>query len=158
VNVEGKPLLDPCVAPENRVLDVEFESMTVRYHPDFGLTVYPRLNTTRSLAIVGMGRRTFEATIKQGGNGSMPGLDVVVFSRTLQERFSRSFHRQHRSGRDRPIVERKSGRDIWLFGGGIPLLPACATRTKLELIRHVCTKSPESMLLEYAVRPSSSES
>ena len=29
-----------------------------------------------------MGRRTFEVMLKEGGNGSMPGLDVVVFSQT----------------------------------------------------------------------------
>jgi dihydrofolate reductase len=29
-----------------------------------------------------MGRKTFLATLQQGGSGAMPGLDVVVFSRT----------------------------------------------------------------------------
>ena len=31
-----------------------------------------------------MGRKTFLATLQQGGSGAMPGLDVVVFSRTLR--------------------------------------------------------------------------
>jgi dihydrofolate reductase len=31
-----------------------------------------------------MGRKTFLATLQQGGNGAMPGLDVIVFSRTLR--------------------------------------------------------------------------
>src|SRR5918992_3081180 len=30
-----------------------------------------------------MGRKTYEVVTAQGGNGSMPGLEVVVFSRTL---------------------------------------------------------------------------
>jgi dihydrofolate reductase len=30
-----------------------------------------------------MGRHTYEAMTAQGGNGAMPGLDVIVFSQTL---------------------------------------------------------------------------
>jgi dihydrofolate reductase len=30
-----------------------------------------------------MGRKTYESLTAQGGHGAMPGLDVVVFSRTL---------------------------------------------------------------------------
>jgi dihydrofolate reductase len=30
-----------------------------------------------------MGRKTYEVVTAQGGNGAMPGLDVVVFSRSL---------------------------------------------------------------------------
>ena len=30
-----------------------------------------------------MGRKTYEAVLAQGGDGRMPGLDVIVFSRTL---------------------------------------------------------------------------
>ena len=30
-----------------------------------------------------MGRKTYEVLTEQGGHGAMPGLDVVVFSRTL---------------------------------------------------------------------------
>ena len=32
-----------------------------------------------------MGRKTYEVMTAQGGNGAMPGIDVVVFSRTLPE-------------------------------------------------------------------------
>src|SRR3954471_14002910 len=31
-----------------------------------------------------MGRKTFETVLQQGGSGAMPGMDVVVFSRTLR--------------------------------------------------------------------------
>jgi len=67
-----------------------------------------------------MGRKTYDVLTAQGGDGAMPGLDVVVFSRTLPatERpgvriFNDDPHK---------IVEAlkaKPGRDIWLFGGGI---------------------------------------
>src|SRR5215212_7568222 len=30
-----------------------------------------------------MGRKTYEVATAQGGSGAMPGLDVIVFSRTL---------------------------------------------------------------------------
>jgi dihydrofolate reductase len=33
-----------------------------------------------------MGRRTFEVMLKEGGNGAMPGLDVVVFSQRLRQK------------------------------------------------------------------------
>jgi len=67
-----------------------------------------------------MGRKTYEALAAQGGNGAMPGLDVVVFSRTLATA-------SHGGGvrivnDDAPAVvaalKAKPGRDIWLFGGG----------------------------------------
>lgn len=32
-----------------------------------------------------MGRRSFEVMLKEGGDGSMPGLDVLVFSQTLRQ-------------------------------------------------------------------------
>ena len=66
-----------------------------------------------------MGRRTFEGMVS-AGNGLMPGMETVVFSRTLQQT-------------DRPNVSivadkpeealatlrAKPGKDIWLFGGGL---------------------------------------
>ncbi len=66
-----------------------------------------------------MGRKTFEVQTAQGGDGAMPGLDVVVFSRTLPA--------TERPGvrivNDDPIktvaaLKAKPGRDIWLYGGG----------------------------------------
>jgi hypothetical protein len=41
-----------------------------------------------------------------------------------------------------------------LLGGGVPLLPATATRTQLTLIRHRLYNQSGIMLLEYAVRNS----
>jgi dihydrofolate reductase len=127
-----------------------------------------------------MGRKTFQTMLGQGGDGTMPGLDVVVFSRTL-------------SGGDYPAVsiengdppervrslKARPGKDIWLFGGGelfrtlleadlvdtvepavvpvllgqgIPLLPSFASRTRLALINHRLYSKSGIVLLEYAVR------
>lgn len=66
-----------------------------------------------------MGRKTYEALAAYGGEGSLPGLDVVVFSRTLPANARRGV----RISNDDPgeVVEAlkaKPGRDIWLYGGG----------------------------------------
>jgi dihydrofolate reductase len=66
-----------------------------------------------------MGRRTYEAMARQGGSGAMPGLDVVVFSRTLPA----STRPGIRVVNDDPAdvvkdLKTSRGRDIWLFGGG----------------------------------------
>ena len=66
-----------------------------------------------------MGRKTYEVVTAQGGNGAMPGLDVVVFSRTLPA----ATHPGVRLVNDdaRQVVaelKKKPGRDIWLYGGG----------------------------------------
>ena len=109
----------------------------------------------------------------------MPGLDVVVFSRTL-------------APGDYPAVsvinsdpaetvrslKKRPGKDIWLFGGGvlfrtlleaglvytvepavvpvllgdgIPMLPSPALRTKLSLSRHRLYSKSGIVLLEYTV-------
>ena len=44
-----------------------------------------------------MGRKTYEVLTAQGGHGAMPGLDVVVFSRTLPAASIGRPHRQRRS-------------------------------------------------------------
>lgn len=66
-----------------------------------------------------MGRKTYEVVTAQGGGGAMPGLDVIVFSRTLPA----GTHRGVRIVNDDPAeivpaLKAKPGRDIWLFGGG----------------------------------------
>ena len=66
-----------------------------------------------------MGRKTYEVLTAQGGHGAMPGLDVVVFSRTLPA----ATHPGVRIVNDDPgevvaTLKSKPGRDIWLYGGG----------------------------------------
>jgi dihydrofolate reductase len=67
-----------------------------------------------------MGRKTYEVVTAAGGHGAMPGVEVVVFSRTLPP----STRKGVRVVNDDPravVAELKSkpGRDIWLFGGGV---------------------------------------
>jgi dihydrofolate reductase len=66
-----------------------------------------------------MGRKTYEVIAAQGGHGAMPGLEVVVFSRTLRP----ATHPGVRIVNDDPRrvvaeLKAKPGRDIWLYGGG----------------------------------------
>ena len=66
-----------------------------------------------------MGRKTYDVTTAQGGTGAMPGLDVIVFSRTLPS----ATHPGVRIVNDDPRevvaeLKKKPGRDIWLYGGG----------------------------------------
>jgi dihydrofolate reductase len=66
-----------------------------------------------------MGRKTHEVVRAQGGHGAMPGLDVVVFSRTLPESTHPGVRIVNTDARDVVSALKKTpGRDIWLFGGG----------------------------------------
>jgi dihydrofolate reductase len=66
-----------------------------------------------------MGRKTYEVLTAQGGHGALPGLEVVVFSRTLRP----ATYPGVRIVDDDPrgfvaTLKAKPGRDIWLYGGG----------------------------------------
>jgi len=66
-----------------------------------------------------MGRKTYDVLTAQGGHGALPGLEVVVFSRTLRP----ATHPGVRILNDDPTdvmtaLKAKPGRDIWLYGGG----------------------------------------
>jgi dihydrofolate reductase len=125
-----------------------------------------------------MGRKTFEVMTAQGGEGSMPGLDVIVFSSTIPP----ATRPRVRIVNDAPAevvaaLKGESGKDIWLFGGGrlfrtlldaglvdtvevavmpvllgagVPLLPPGAT-TKLELADHKTLPSSGIVTLAYSV-------
>jgi dihydrofolate reductase len=129
-----------------------------------------------------MGRKTYEVMTAQGGQGGMPGLDVIVFSRTLPAATRRGV----RVTNDDPAevvtaLKAKPGRDIWLYGGGalfrslldaglvdsvevavipvllgdgIPLLPPGAT-TKLVLVEHKVLPASGIVALAYTVPRSS---
>ena len=126
-----------------------------------------------------MGRKTFMDAVQQGGTGSLPGLDVVVFSRTLRPSDYPAVSIVNgdpaetvRSLKSRP------GKDIWLYGGGrlfrtlleaglvdtvepavipvllgegIPMLPSPASRTNLSLRGHRRYEKSGIVLLEYSV-------
>ena len=125
-----------------------------------------------------MGRKTYEAAAAQGGNGAMPGLEVVVFSRSLPP----ASHNGVRIVNDDPgavvaALKAKPGKDIWLFGGGslfrslldagmvdsveiavmpvllgagIPLLPP-GTATKLVLTDHKLLPASGILMVSYSV-------
>ena len=66
-----------------------------------------------------MGRKTYQAMAGQGQGAGMPGLDVVVFSRTLPASSARGVRVV--TGDAAPALKEMKaagGRDIWLFGGG----------------------------------------
>jgi dihydrofolate reductase len=126
-----------------------------------------------------MGRKTFLTTLQQGGSGAMPGLDVVVFSRTLRP----ADYPDVRVVDTDPAetirsLKARPGKDIWLFGGGelfrtllearlvdtvepavvpvllgsgTPMLPSSASRTTLLLSGHRLYPKSGIMALEYAV-------
>lgn len=67
-----------------------------------------------------MGRKTYEVLTAQGGHGELPGLEVVVFSRTLRP----ATYPGVRIVNDDPreivaALKTREGRDIWLYGGGV---------------------------------------
>jgi len=129
-----------------------------------------------------MGRGTFEAMQAMGGGGGeMPGVEVIVISRSL----SPDDHPKLTVATDVKQVitelKRRAGKDIWLFGGGrlfrsclelglvdavdvavmpvllgggVPLLPAPAPRASLTLVNRRIFEKSGIVSLEYdVVRP-----
>ena len=55
----------------------------------------------------------------QGGNGAMPGMEVVVLSRTLKPMTAKGIRiTKDDAAGVVAALKKKPGRDIWLFGGG----------------------------------------
>ncbi len=126
-----------------------------------------------------MGRKTFLVTMQQGGTGEMPGLDVVVFSRTLRpDDYPAVSIINSDSVEHVRSLKATPGKDIWLFGGGelfrtlleaglvdtveaavipvllgdgIPMLPPPASRATLSLSNHRLYPKSGIVLLEYTV-------
>ena len=125
-----------------------------------------------------MGRKTYEVLTAQGGHGEMPGLDVVVFSRTLRPATYPGVTIANDDPREVVrAIKAKPGRDIWLYGGGdlfrslldaglvdsvevavipvllgsgVPLLPA-GTTTKLVLADYKMLPASGTMVLSYSI-------
>jgi dihydrofolate reductase len=73
----------------------------------------------REFDTVVMGRNTYETMTAQGGSGAMPGLDVIVFSKTLPPASVRGVRIvDDDAGQELAALKQKPGGDIWLFGGG----------------------------------------
>ena len=128
-----------------------------------------------------VGRRTFEGMVT-AGHASMPGMQTLVFSRTLrQEDYPEVAIVKDGQRETLAALKATPGKDIWLFGGGllfrslaedglvdtvevgivpillgagIPLLPSPATRIKLSLTAHRVYKTG-ILTLEYAITQTS---
>jgi dihydrofolate reductase len=140
---------------------------------DFG-ALYKQFDTAL------IGRRTFEAMARgKKKAGALPGLRTLVFSRTLRQRDHRKVTIVGADAEETVAALRaESGKDIWLFGGGllfrsllgaglvdtvevavipvllgggIPMLPPPAERAKLELTGHKIYRTGR-VSLEYAVK------
>lgn len=126
-----------------------------------------------------MGRRTFEVVRGQGGGGATPGVNSVVFSRTLRQ----ADHPKVTIVNDNPQkflaeLREQPGKDIWLFGGGslfrsllelrqvdavevgvipqllgggVPLVEPPARQARLRLTGHKVYPKTGTVGLEYAV-------
>src|SRR5215510_12675653 len=63
-----------------------------------------------------MGRKTYEVVAAQGGHGAMPGMEVVVFSHSLQPATYPGVRIVNEDPREVvAALKAKPGRDIWLF-------------------------------------------
>ncbi len=125
-----------------------------------------------------LGRKTYEATRQQGGGGGMPGMPACVFSRTLRQTDCPDVTVSDKPAETLAALKAKSGKDIWLFGGGslfrsllelglvdvvevavipvllgggVPLLPHSARLAKLRLVKHRIYEKTGTVSLEYAV-------
>jgi dihydrofolate reductase len=126
-----------------------------------------------------MGRRTYEAMKGAGGGGSMPGMQVFVFSRTLRPKDNPGVTIVDDPQGVMAELRSKPGKDTWLFGGGslfrsfaelglvdtvevavipvllgegVPLLPPPTKRIALKLTGHRLYAQTGIMSLEYAVQ------
>jgi dihydrofolate reductase len=130
-----------------------------------------------------VGRGTFEFMVKHG-HAAVPGMKIIVFSRTLQQRDYPNVMIVADQERETVAALRaRPGKDLWLFGGGwlfrsfldaglvdtvevaviplppgggIPFLPARAEKAKLKLTGHKVYGSG-ILLLEYSKEEHSQE-
>lgn len=124
-----------------------------------------------------LGRKTYDVTRRQSGPG-MPGMRAYVFSRTLHPADCPGVVVSASPAETMAELKAKPGKDIWLFGGGslfrsfldlglldavevavipvllgggLPLLPQPASRSKLRLVRHRIYEKTGTVALEYAL-------
>jgi len=127
-----------------------------------------------------IGRKTFDAMVR-ARNTSLPGMKIFVFSTTLRPGGYPGIEIVSEGQAETvAFLRSQPGKDIWLFGGGglfqsllnaglvdtvevaivpvllgggIPLLPALARRTRLKLTSQKLCKTG-ILSLEYAIEPS----
>lgn len=123
-----------------------------------------------------MGRKSWEAARSHGGGG-MPGVEAFVVSRTLRQADCPNATVTDDPAATLAELRRRPGKDVWLFGGGglfrsllelglvdvievavvpillgggVPLLPAPASRARLRLIEQRVYGKTGTVWLEYA--------
>ena len=124
-----------------------------------------------------MGRKSYDAAVRQGGYG-MPGKKTYVFSRTLRQQDCPDATVSDDVRKTVTALKQEQGKDIWLFGGGelfrsmldlglvdaievavipvllgsgLPMLPSPATRAKLKLTQERLYQKTGTLLLTYDV-------
>jgi dihydrofolate reductase len=145
------------------------------------ITIDPEVNFTAIFSqfdTILVGRRTFDAMVT-AGRASMPGMKVIVFSRTLRQQDYPEVAIVMDGQRETlAALKAVPGKDIWLFGGGslfrslaedglvdtievgivpillgggVPLLPSLLKRIKLSLTAHTVHRAGR-VYLEYAIK------
>jgi len=149
----------------------EYDWIVIDPEIDFG-SMFKQFDT------VLLGRKSYEATRQQGGDGSMPGMAAYVFSRTLRQADCPGVKVSDKPEETVAQLKAKPGKDIWLFGGGslfrsllvlglvdtvevaiipvllgggLPLLPDPAKLAKLKLTNHRVYEKTGTIALEYAL-------
>jgi dihydrofolate reductase len=128
-----------------------------------------------------IGRKTFEAMGRMGSGGkSVPGIQNIVFSRTLKQNDHPSVTISADAERLVAELRTRPGKDVALFGdrelfrsllaaglvdgigvslipvllgGGVPLLPPPAARATLRLRKHRLYEKTGTIGLEYDIEP-----
>jgi dihydrofolate reductase len=150
------------------------ESDWIVHDPDIDFSeIFSRFDTLL------IGRKTFEAMLVMGGGGgSWPGVRSFVISRTMKQADHPEVTIAQDAGTLVTDLKAQPGKDIWLFGGGelfrsllaaglvdgvdaaivpvllgggIPLLPTPAARTKLTLRNRRVYEKSGIVRLEYDV-------
>jgi len=125
-----------------------------------------------------MGRRSYEAALALGQVG-MPGMRVIVFSRSLRQEDHPDVTISRSPAASIRELQTAPGKDLWLYGGGelfrsvleaglvdqleiavvpvllgagLPLLPGGALQTRLSLVSHRVYGTSGMALHTYAVR------
>ena len=126
-----------------------------------------------------MGRKTFERMVK-AGKASIPGMKIVVFSKTLQSaQYPDVTIVADKLEETVAALRAAPGKEIWLFGGGalfrsflekglvdtveiglipillgegIPLLPAPAKRSRVTLVSQRIYRNSGVIMLTYTMK------
>ena len=99
-----------------------------------------------------IGRKTFDAMRRMGNAAtSSKGIQHIVFSRTLKPADFPRLRVESDAARVVAALREEPGKDIALFGGGIPVLPPPSQRAKLRLLDQRVYSKTGTIGLEYEI-------